>query len=166
MEVDPATGGVVALDVDDAARELDPYREVATRWWKETEAPLADLREITSLPGDAVRGVKGLAGTWRRAVADMRADVAGGGYAPAHGDEEREQLRRSSATVRHRLQANPKQLAKVRASALAAGPIDPTDADLFEPAPESELSRAIDPLIEQAMQQSDEMTERKRDPEY
>jgi len=51
-------------------------------------------------------------------------------------------------------------------AALAAGPIDPTDADLFEPAPESELSRAIDPLVEQAMQQSDEMTERKRDPEY
>ena len=51
-------------------------------------------------------------------------------------------------------------------AALAAGPIDPTDADLFEPAAESELSRAVDPLIEQAMQQSDEVTERKRDPEY
>lgn len=122
-QVDPASGAVVSVDVDGAARDLEPYRGVATRWWKETDAPFADMRGMTTLPGDIVRGVKGFAGTWRQAVSDLRADLAGGGTAPAHGEEETEQLRRSSDTVRHRLKGNPKQLDKARASALEAGPM-------------------------------------------
>ena len=123
-QVDPASGAVVSVDVDAAARDLAAYRDVATRWWKETDAPLADLRGLKALPGDVVRGVKGFAGTWRQAVSDLRADAAGGGgAAPAHGEAETEQLRRSSATVRHRLQGNAKQRDKARASALEAGPM-------------------------------------------
>ncbi|TBN57772.1 cation:proton antiporter [Glaciihabitans arcticus] len=49
-------------------------------------------------------------------------------------------------------------------AALAGEPIAATDDDLFEPQP-VEPAR-VDPLIEQAMQQSDELTTRKRDPEY
>jgi CPA2 family monovalent cation:H+ antiporter-2 len=74
-------------------------------------------------------------------------------------------LRRPKAAQPARDREAEENIALVEA-ALAAGPIDPTDGDLFEPAPESEISRAIDPVVEQAMQQSDEIVERKRDPEY
>jgi len=51
--------------------------------------------------------------------------------------------------------------------AALAGRSTATDDDLFEQQPEPEPVREIDPLIEQAMQQSDEThVERKRDPEY
>ena len=51
--------------------------------------------------------------------------------------------------------------------AALAGRSTATDDDLFEQQPEPEPVREIDPLVEQAMQQSDEThVERKRDPEY
>jgi len=49
-------------------------------------------------------------------------------------------------------------------AALAGEQVATTEADLFEPEPVE--AKRVDPLVEQAMQQSDEVTERKRDPEY
>lgn len=124
-----ASGRILGVDVDLAAAELAAYRAVATTWWKETEAPLADVRNLLTAPRDAVRGVRGIAGTWRRAAAQLREDVRRDGRpegapAPAaHDEADREKLRRTTNTVRHRLADQPKQLARVRASALEAGPM-------------------------------------------
>ena len=49
-------------------------------------------------------------------------------------------------------------------AALAGEQVATTEADLFEPEPVE--AKRVDPLVEQAMQQSDEVTERTRDPEY
>jgi monovalent cation:H+ antiporter-2, CPA2 family len=48
-------------------------------------------------------------------------------------------------------------------AALAGRAPEATDDDLFD---EPEPEEALDPIVEQAMQQSDETVERKRDPEY
>ena len=111
-------GTIVDLDHDAAASELAPYRDVAVRHWKQTEAIGSDVRAAVAMPGDAVRGLKDLAGTWRDAATGLR-----GGDAKPQTPEDREQLRRSSNMLRQQLASNPKKLAKVRASALQAGPM-------------------------------------------
>ena len=70
--------------------------------------------------------------------------------------------RRAVPVVREHREAD-ENIALVEA-ALAGETAPSNDDDLFEPKP-AEAAR-VDPLIEQAMQQSDEVTERKRDPEY
>lgn len=111
-------GRIVAVDVDQAAAELEPYREAATRWWKRTDAPLADVRNAVALPGEAVRGARDLLGSWRGALSGLRDG------APRPVDpREAEQLHRTANTLKYVLQRDPKQYAKVRASALQAGPM-------------------------------------------
>lgn len=121
VRLDPRSGAIVEVDVDQAATELAAHRDVAVKWWKEDEAPLADLRAAVALPGDAIRGVKGLAGAWRGALSGLRDDPAPEGG--THSAQEAEQLRRTSNMLKHSLARKPKQLAKVRASALQAGPM-------------------------------------------
>jgi hypothetical protein len=111
-------GSIVDIDLDGAAEELAPHRDVAVRWGKSDEAPLADVREIAALPGNATRGVKSLASTWRDAVAAARSDEPS-----APSPEEDEQRQRTANMLKHDLTARPKRLAKVRASALEAGPM-------------------------------------------
>lgn len=113
VRIDTRTGAVVDLDVDRASAELEEHREVATRWWKEDEAPLADLRGAAALPGDAIRGVKGLFGAWKGALDGATENPAA----------EAEQSRRTANMLAHDLERKPKQLTKVRASALQAGPM-------------------------------------------
>ena len=114
VAIDPRTGAIVEVDVDAAAGELAAYRAAAVEWWKEDEAPLADLRGIANLPKDVVRGAKGLLGAWRGAVA---------GTNDTQAAAEAEQSRRTANMLKHDLQRKPKQLTKVRASALQAGPL-------------------------------------------
>jgi hypothetical protein len=124
VHVDPATGRVVDVDIDRAATELAAYRDVATRWWKEAEAPLADVRGLLSASRDAVRGIRGLAGTWRSAAAQLRTgEQPGAADSATHDDVERTQIDRTANVVSHRLANDPTQLGKVRASALEAGPM-------------------------------------------
>jgi hypothetical protein len=118
--IDPATGAIVAVDVDRAGEELKPYRDAAVGWWKETEAPLAPVRAAISAPGDAVRGAKSLLAAWRGALANFRNEP---GTEPALTPAESEQSRRTANVLKYTLERNPKQLAKVRASALQAGPM-------------------------------------------
>jgi CPA2 family monovalent cation:H+ antiporter-2 len=68
--------------------------------------------------------------------------------------------RRAAPVVREHREAD-ENIALVEA-ALAGRTPEADDDDLFEP----EETETIDPLIEQAMAQSDETLERKRDPEY
>lgn len=124
VRIDPQTRAIVEVDVEQAETELAAYRAGATKWWKEDEGPLADVRSAIALPRDAIHGAKGLLGTWRKALSDLREDHgAGGDRAPAHSPAETEQARRTANALKYRLQRNPKQLAKVRASALQAGPM-------------------------------------------
>jgi hypothetical protein len=108
----------VDIDLDAVAEQLAPYRDVAVRWWKSDEAPLANVREGLALPGEATRGIKSLASTWRDAVAEARSDEPS-----APSPEEHEQRQRTAKMLKHDLTARPKRLAKVRASALQAGPM-------------------------------------------
>jgi hypothetical protein len=116
VRVEPDSGKIVALDIDAAAAELEPYRAVATKWWKEEEGPLADVRGAIALPGAAVSGIKGLLGAWRDMAVQRPKD-------PADAEAEAEQTHRTANALKYRLERNPKQLAKVRGSALQAGPM-------------------------------------------
>ncbi len=121
--IHPTGGAIVEVDVDGAADELAAYRDVAVREWKETEAPLADVRGAVALPGEAVRAAKGLLGTWRGALSSLREDRSGAAPTGSHTAAEVEQSRRTANTLKYQLARKPKQLAKVRASALQAGPM-------------------------------------------
>jgi CPA2 family monovalent cation:H+ antiporter-2 len=57
-------------------------------------------------------------------------------------------------------------LVEAATSGLDSVPYGETEVDTVEPDDEPEVATAADRLIEQAMSQSDEQTERKRDPEY
>ena len=116
VRIDPATGAIAAVEVDRAAEELAAHRDAAIGWWKENEAPLADVRGALGAPGDAVRGAKGLLGAWRGALSSLRNE-------PATDPDDAEQNRRTANALKYRLERNPKQLSKVRASALEAAPL-------------------------------------------
>lgn len=47
--IDGRTRQVAAMDVDTAATELAPYRQVSRREWLETEAPLSDVPAVIGL---------------------------------------------------------------------------------------------------------------------
>ena len=121
--IDPASGAIVEVDVDKAAAELAAYRDVAVQEWKETEAPLADVRGAIALPGEAVRAAKGLLSTWRGALSGLRDDGSGAAATGSHSAAEVEQSRRTANALKYQLARKPKQAAKVRASALEAGPM-------------------------------------------
>jgi hypothetical protein len=124
VRIDSETRAIVEVNVEQAETELAAYRAAATKWWKEEEGPLSDVRSAISLPRDAIHGAKGLFGTWRKAVSDLREDQgAEGEKAPASDPAEAEQARRTANALKYKLQRNTKQLAKVRASALQAGPM-------------------------------------------
>jgi len=123
VRIDPASGRIVEVDVDQAATELAPYRDVAVKEWKETEAPLSDVRAAAGLPGEAVRAAKGLLGTWRGALSSLREDRSGAAPTASHSAEEIEQSRRTANVLKYHLADKPKQAAKVRASALQAAPM-------------------------------------------
>ncbi len=57
-------------------------------------------------------------------------------------------------------------LVEAATSGQEAVPFGETEVDTLEPEDTPEVAEAADRLIEQAMSQSDEQTERKRDPEY
>lgn len=117
--IDAQTRQIAAMDVDTAAAELAPYREVGRREWLETEAPLADVRGLIALPGAALRGIRGLFGEVRSVVADVR-NV--GGPARPMSAEELETRRRTAVMLRYQLERNPKQRDQIRKSVLEAGP--------------------------------------------
>ena len=113
--LDAADRTIVAMDADGAEAELQAYRAVGTRAFKEDDAILAPVRAAISLPGRAVREGKDFVSTWRKALRGRDADEP-------LDPTELEQRRRTAAILRVQLERNPKQHAKVRASALAAGP--------------------------------------------
>ncbi|MCU0307277.1 MAG: hypothetical protein MUE51_05810 [Thermoleophilia bacterium] len=120
--VDAATRRIERIDTDTAEAELERFRETARREWKETEAPLAPVRQAMALPGLVLRGVRALPKGIRDTISELRSDLAGG--APRDPTPaETEQLRRTSTILGYQLERDPKQHARVRASALQAGPM-------------------------------------------
>lgn len=122
--IDVASRTIVALDVDATAAELEPYREVGTREWKETEAVLAPVRNAVKLPGVVAREVPSTLKSWKKAVTDLREDLRPN--APMRDEplsaNELEQQRRTANQLKYVLERDPKQYGKVRESALQAGP--------------------------------------------
>jgi len=124
VRIDRRTRNVVEIDLDTAAVELAPFRDVAVHFFKQTESPLAPIRFAKALPGEAVRGAKGLISTWRETFKDLKDDLANPNAAPKALDPvEAEQRRRTATQLRFRLERHPKEHAKVRASALQAAPM-------------------------------------------
>ncbi len=119
--IDPATGQITAVDVDLACTELEPYREVATRFWKQTEAVLAPVRTAVWLPGAAIRGAREFVADWKGAISDIGKSSVENDRPPK--PKEAEQARRTARQLGHALARQPEQHAKVRASALEAGPM-------------------------------------------
>ena len=109
---------IAAVDVDAAAAELEAYRAVGTRAFKENDAVLAPVRAAIKLPGLAVREGREFVSTWREAFRDR-----GGGVKDEPLDPvELEQRRRSAAILRVALERKPKEREKIRSGVLAHGP--------------------------------------------
>jgi hypothetical protein len=123
VRIDPASGRIVEVDVDQAAAELAAYRDVAVQEWKEEEAPLADVRGAVALPGETVRAAKGLLGTWRDALSGLREERSNAPASDSHTAAEAEQSRRTANALKYNLAREPKKASKARASALEAGPM-------------------------------------------
>lgn len=123
--METGTARIAAVDVDATIGELERFRELGRREWLETDAVLAPVRNAVKLPGFAVRGVKGLFGTWIEAATDFRDELKSTPGTPpkaSWGPQEIEQMRRTAVQQRHAYARDPKLRAKVRASAMAAAP--------------------------------------------
>ncbi len=122
--VDQQTREIVSLDVEGAARELEQYRAVGTREWKETEAVLAPVRGAIKLPGMVARGVPALAKDWGGAIRELREDFKAG--APMRDEplsaKELDQQRRTATALRYQLEQNPKQHRQIRDGVVEHGP--------------------------------------------
>jgi hypothetical protein len=122
--IDVASRTIVALDVEATAVELEPYREVGTCEWKETEAVLAPVRNVVKLPGAVAREVPSALKGWKKAVTDLREDLRPN--APMRDEplsaKELEQQRSTANQLKYALERDPKQHGKIRESALQAGP--------------------------------------------
>jgi len=121
--IDAGTRQIVSLDVDRATSELAVHREVGRREWLETEAPLSDVRGLFALPGATVRGVRGAFSGIREILGEIR--HLGDSTSPHRTitPEELEARRRTAMILRYKLERSPKDYARVRASALQAGPM-------------------------------------------
>jgi hypothetical protein len=123
--LEAGTTRIAEVDVDATIAELERFREIGRKEWLETGAVLAPVRNAVQLPGAAVRGIKGLFGSWREAASDFRGELAsepGQPPKPAWGPKEIEQMRRTALQQRRALARNPKMRAKVRASVMSAAP--------------------------------------------
>jgi hypothetical protein len=121
--IDARTRQVVSLDVDGAASELAAHREVGRREWLETEAPMSDVRALFALPGATERGVRGVVSGFREILGEIR--HLGDSTSPPRTitAEELEARRRTAVMLRYKLERSPKDYARVRKSALQAGPM-------------------------------------------
>jgi hypothetical protein len=97
----------VALDVDSAAAELQPYREAAVEDWKHTGSALAGVRNVIAAPKMGMRALRGLKDGLRDVVSDIRSIGASGSGAPPKPSwkpEEVEQMRRQAVILSLRYQ--------------------------------------------------------------
>ena len=130
----------VALDVDSAAAELQPYREAAVEDWKHAGSALAGVRNVIAAPKMGMRALRGLKDGLRDVVSDIRSIGASGSGAPPKPSwkpEEVEQMRRQAVILSLRYQQHPDEHARARMSAMqslpshaaqaAAGGIHPDD---------------------------------------
>ena len=122
VSVIPETGQIVDVDVAAAETEYEPYREVAVKYWKLTEAPLAPVRSVASLPGRAPKFLRNLV----EEVKDLGNDIrsigdTGPGEPHIYDEKELEQIRRTSDQVGLSFRNKPEELAKFRQNALSAG---------------------------------------------
>jgi hypothetical protein len=108
---------IVAMDVDAAAAELEPYRAVGTRAFKKHDAILAPVRSAMRLPGTAVREGKDFVSTWRKVIRNR-----GGGDDGPLDPAELEQRRRTAVILRATLERKPKEREKIRSGVLENGP--------------------------------------------
>ncbi|MBJ7472460.1 MAG: hypothetical protein JHD16_14230 [Solirubrobacteraceae bacterium] len=123
VHIDQATRRIVSLDVDAAEAELQPYRALGRREWKETEAVLAPVRQAVKLPGTVARELPGVVRDWRTSLSELKSDLRG---TPARNEpltpQELEQRRQMALSARQQLQSNPKQRDKLRRQVLQHGP--------------------------------------------
>jgi len=123
VRYDAATRSIAGIDVDATARELEPYREAAVRYFQRTDSWLAPLRNTGALPGDAVKAGKGAVKDWKAAIGAMADEAkvpAGEATASTWSPSEIEAMRRNAAILALRWQKKPKERDKARARALQA----------------------------------------------
>ena len=110
VRFEAGTTRIVEMDVDATAAELERYREIARRWWLETEAPLAPARAVVAAPREALRGAKGLLSAWRAGARDLKDDLSGarrGATQAGMSPKEIEQARKSAIQQGHYYARNP-----------------------------------------------------------
>ncbi|MGK2931936.1 MAG: hypothetical protein ACSLFD_04085 [Solirubrobacterales bacterium] len=124
VSVVPETGQIVDVGIAAAEAEYEQYREVAVKYWKLTEAPLAPVRTVASLPGRAPKFLKSLVRELKDVAGEIRHLGDTGPSDPhAYDEKELEQIRRNADQVGLSLRNKPKELEKFRQSALSAGDI-------------------------------------------
>lgn len=122
-----ATRRVRGIDLDQAALELAPFRDVAVDHWRDTEGPMSAVRSAFKLPGELLRGSKALLADWRGSIDELRDGIrnerAGGPpRGPAWNEREVEAARRTANALRFAHERNPEQWNIARSAALQAGP--------------------------------------------
>lgn len=112
--IDPASRQIVALDVEATIAELQQFRELGVREWKETDAPLAGVRQAAKIPGAIAREAPGLFRGLRKAFRGVRDDMQA-------EDLPHQAQRDAGAQLRLQLEANPAQRIQMRGPALEHG---------------------------------------------
>lgn len=120
--VDSVSRRIVSIDTDVAEAELEQFRDVARKEWKETDAPLADVRNMIAMPGAIMRGLKRLPSSVRSTAGEIKGGLSNSAPPREPTAQETEQLRRTSIALGYSLEQNPKQHAQMRAAALQAAP--------------------------------------------
>lgn len=154
VHYDAATRRVVGIDAEHTTAELEPHRPVAVEHFCETDSILAPLRNVASMPRDAIAAGRDLLSTWTDAASALNRDAGGGPGgppSPSWSADEVESMRRNAVILAARFQQKPKEREQARAVALqslslnaanvAAGVLAPADFEAMVMA--QEVSTAI-----------------------
>jgi|JI10StandDraft_1071094.scaffolds.fasta_scaffold14020_4 hypothetical protein len=119
----------VAIDVDGAVRDLQPFRAAAVDDWKHSEAALAPVRNLLSAPKAGLKALRGLKGGLKDLVGDIK-DIGASGPGPGGGaapkpswkPDEIDAMHRQAAILALRYQTRPEEYARARNMAVQSLP--------------------------------------------
>lgn len=120
--VDRSSRRIVEIDVDRAAIELQPCREVAVHTWKREVGAFAAAYNVVEAPGAVWRGLRSLVKSWSGAVSTFAGPAPGEGPRPGWTPEEVEQMRRQAEILALRYQKHPAEREGMRRSSLDSLP--------------------------------------------
>ncbi len=118
-----ATRLPIAIDVDRANVELQPYRDVAVAAWKMIYAPLADVRQLMQAPSKVRKGLKDINSTWGDVVNGMSTPKAGQPARQSVRDADIPAIQRQANILSFHFEKYPDQWQTARNSALQALPL-------------------------------------------